>query len=443
MMYIRGNAADYDRWRSLGCLGWGAADVLPYFRRAEDFDGGADAYRGSGGPLHVTRAKDPSALLRAFVQAGREAGYPAWIDINGASQDGFGFVDRTIYKGRRWNTANAYLRPVMKRQNLSVLTGLTVDRLSIESGRAAAVECVDQHGARRPVRALREILLAAGAFGSPMILMRSGIGPIAELREHGIAPVLDRPVGKNLQDHPDIALKQACRQPVTLHGLVSSPVARAWTGLRWFLAKAGPAGTNHFEVQAFLRSSEQAGWPDIQLSFVALAIAPGSVQSSLSIGQHGFQTHIDLLRPDSRGHVTLRSASPIAPPRIRFNFLEAETDRARLRQGLALARTIHAQAAMRAYSGVELSPGPQVSTDAQIDDWLAGHVDTAYHACGTCRMGDARSSDSVVDPHCRVIGVEGLRVADASIMPTVVSGNTNAATIMIGERASDLILQGT
>ena len=442
MMYVRGNAADYDRWRSLGCTGWSAADVLPCFRRAEDFDGGADAYRGAGGPLHVSRARNPSALLRAFVEAGREAGYPAWIDLNGASQEGFGYVDRTIYSGRRWNTANAYLRPVMARKNLSILTGLTVDRLSVESGRVGAVECIDSQGRRRVVRAQREIVLAAGAFGSPLILMRSGIGPAAELREHGITSLLDRPVGRNLQDHPDIALKQACRQPVTLHSLVSSPLIRAWIGLRWFLSKSGPAATNHFEIQAFLRSSEQAGWPDIQLSFVALAIAPGSVQSSLSIGQHGFQTHIDLLRPDSRGQVSLRSSDPLAPPRIRFNFLEAETDRARLRQGLMLARRIHAQAALSPYSGTELSPGSQVSTDAQIDDWLAGHVDTAYHACGTCRMGDARSVESVVDPQCRVIGVDGLRVADASIMPTVVSGNTNAATIMIGERAADLILRG-
>lgn len=444
MMHVRGNRADFDLWRDQGCAGWGYRDVLPYFRRSETFEGGADTFRGDDGPLSITRGSDESPLHRAFVNAAGEAGHPGSDDFNGAQQEGFGKMDRATRNGVRSSTSEAYLGPVKGRKNLTIRTGSVVRGLVLDGTRAAGVRYSDGKANEKAVLARQEVILAAGTFGSPQILMLSGIGPPKELQDHGIAVVMACPgVGLNLQDHPDVIVKQEASKAVGLHHIVSNPIRRALVAAEWLAFHRGPGATNHFEVGAFLKSSADAIWPDLQLSFLGLALAPGTVQGSLSIGRHGFQTHIDLLRPLSRGSVRLKSADPDDAPVIQMNYLSDDADIVRLRAGIKIARHIHAQLAFAEYAGPEISPGAYLQSDEQLDEWIKHNADTAYHPVGTCRMGATADPRSVVDPACRVIGISGLRVVDASIMPTIVSGNTNAATVMIAERASNMILSAS
>lgn len=440
MMLVRGHRRDFDRWAAEGCRGWSYADVLGYFRRMECYEGGEDAFRGASGPLRVKRGDDAaSPLNRAFLEACRQAGHPVTSDINGAEQEGAGAMQQSIRAGVRESTARAYLAPVRSRDNLSVLTNAVAERIVCEEGRARAV-VVRRGGEISQVAARREIILAAGAIGSPHLLLLSGIGPGGELSGLGVPVVHHLPgVGANLHDHPDIVVRHSCPEPVSLHR-TTLPAGKALAGLRWFLTRRGPAATNHFDVGAFLRSSAEAAHPDLQLSFLPLALAPGSVQSDESIGSDGFQVHIDLVQPESRGRLWLGSPDPVAPPRLVMNYLAETSDRRRLASGLEIVRTILSQPAFRRYRGPELTPGEDIVGARRIDDWLTLNTDTAYHPVGTCRMGDPASAMTVVDPECRVAGVDGLRVVDASVMPSIVSGNTNAATIMIAERASDLIL---
>jgi choline dehydrogenase len=438
MMYIRGHALDYDRWAQSGCKGWAYADLLPYFRRMESFPGGADDYHGVDGPLNVTIPEVANPLARAFIAAGIEAGYPASDDVNGRQQEGFGRSDRTTYKGVRWNTASAYLKPVAGRANLEIVTGALVERVAVEGGRATGV-VYRQNGQQITVRADREVILAGGAINSPHLLLLSGIGPAEQLREHGIEVVADLPgVGENLHDHADIAVKQACTEPVSLHDAVQ-PFGKLKIGIRWFLLKDGLGATNHYEAAAFIRSRAGIEHPDLQLTFLPMAVAAEVAQSSTSIGQHAYMTHADLLRPTSRGRLWLRSADPRDKPRMVFNYLQTQHDIDGLTAAVRLIREIHAQPALARLSGAELAPGPEVKTDAEIHDWLRRNTDTSYHPVSTCRMGRSGDATAVVDDACRVMGVDGLRVADASIMPDLVSGNTNAPTIMIAEKAADLI----
>ena len=438
MCYVRGHARDFDRWAQSGCRGWSYEDVLVYFRKAETHGGTIDAFHGSDGPLNVTVGESSNLLCRAFIEAGRQAGFPLTPDINGAEQEGFGRVDRTTHKGRRWSTANAYLRPAMARPNLTVLTGATTTGLTMKGQRAAGVE-VRRGGAVEVYRATREVVLSGGVFNSPQLLMLSGIGPADALRSLGIAVVADRPgVGENLHDHPDLIVKQRCTQPVSLLSKLTTP-AKLWIGLQWLVTRRGLGATNHYDTGAFVRSSERVEHPDLMLSFLPLGIDSESIQSINTYPFDAFQTHADLLRPTSRGRLWLDSTDPAAPPRFLFNYLETQHDRDSMRAAVRLIRDVHAQRAFDPFRGAEIVPGADVSSDADIDAWVRRTVETGYHPVGTCKMGPATDAGAVVDEACRVHGVEGLRVVDASIMPSVVSGNTNAATIMIAEKASDMI----
>jgi choline dehydrogenase len=434
MVYIRGHARDYDAWAQMGLQGWAYADVLPYFKRAERHGLGGDAYHGGDGPLSVF-APDPAAspLAEAFLRAGQQAGYGLTDDVNGERQEGFGRIDRTTGGGRRWSAARAYLKPARKRPNLTVLTGALVHRIVLEGGRAVGVEYARQ-GQVATARAEAEVILSGGAINSPQILQLSGIGAADDLAALGIKPLVDLPgVGANLNDHPDIVIQHRSLQPVSLFG-VNRGARKLLTGLRWFAGKSGPAASNHFEAGGFIRSRPGIEHPDLQLTFMPIAIKPGTVED---VGGHSFQVHIDLMRPKSLGHVKIRSADPAQPPAIRFDYLKEAQDRDDLRASVRLTREILAQPALAPFRGEEIYPGPAVRTDDEIDAYLRQGIETCYHPVGTCRMG--RNGASVVDGQCRVHGVAGLRVVDASVMPAIVSGNTNAPTIMIAEKVSDLI----
>ncbi|MDD0972094.1 choline dehydrogenase [Pseudomonas aphyarum] len=435
MVYIRGHARDYDGWAEQGCTGWSYREVLPYFKRAQTHASGGDDYRGGGGHLHVTPGDVETPLCAAFIAAGAEAGYGVSEDLNGYRQEAFGPVDRTTRNGRRWSTSRGYLSEALARGNVRVVTDALVLRILFEGRRAVGID-YEQNGETNTVRARREVLLTAGAINSPQLLLLSGVGPAAELRDLGISVIHDLPgVGKRLNDHPDAVVQFRCKQPVSLYRWTTAP-GKWWVGARWFVRHDGLAASNHFEAGAFLRSRAGVEHPDLQLTFMPLAVQPGSVEL---VPTHAFQIHIDLMRPTSLGSVTLHSAEPRRPPRILFNYLKTAQDRADMRAGARLVREIIEQPAMAPFKGEELVPGRSVQTDAELDAWARQVTETGYHASGTCKMGPAGDPEAVVDPQLRVHGLDGLRVVDASIMPVIVSGNTNAPTVMIAEKASDLI----
>ena len=436
MMYVRGHARDYDRWAQAGCRGWSYAGVLPYFRRAENSRRKADAYHGNDGPLRVTTPNGSTGVLAdAFIEAGRQAGYPYTPDCNGAQQEGFGPNDRTTHAGRRWSAARGYLDPARRRPNLTIATGALALEVLFEKKCATGVAYA-VGGGRRTARAEREVILCGGAINSPQLLQLSGVGPADLLRRLGIAVKHELPgIGANLSDHPDIVIQHRCKQPVSLAAKARAP-GKYLTGLQWFLAKSGAAASNHFEAGGFIRSRAGIEHPDLQFTFMPLAVMPGTVETRR---EHAFQVHIDLLRPESVGKVEARSADPRQPPSIRFNYLQSPRDREDLRVSVHLLREILAQKALDPYRGEELFPGSAVRSDEQIDGWVRQALETCYHPVGSCRMGLASDRSAVVDDELRVHGLDGLRVVDASIMPSIVSGNTNAPTIMIAERAADLI----
>ena len=436
MVYIRGHAFDYDGWaRAKGLEHWSYADCLPYFRKAEAHRAGRNDYHGGDGPLRVTPGAMANPLYRAFVEAGVEAGYGRTDDLNGCRQEGFGPMDRTTHRGRRWSAAMAYLHPVRSRRNLTVIPRALAARVVLEGTRATGVVYA-RNGRAQPVRARREVIVAGGAINSPQLLMLSGIGDPRELTRHGIDVRVDLPgVGTNLQDHIETYVQHACTQPITLHS-AQQPLAKARIGAEWLLFGRGLGATNHFESGGFIRSRAGVQHPDLQYHFLPIAM---SYDGSDTVREHGFQAHVGPMRPTSRGAVTLRSADPRDPPRIVFNYLTTDGDRREFRDAVRLTREIFAQKAFDPYRGAELSPGPQVSTDAEIDAHLRRKAESAYHPAGSCRMGADDDPLAVVDGALSVRGTEGLRVVDASIMPAVVSGNLNAPTIMIAEKAADLI----
>lgn len=435
MVYVRGHAHDYDHWAEQGATGWSFADVLPYFKRMEHAHGGEEGWRGRSGPLHVRPGRQWNPLYQVFVEAGRQAGFETTDDYNGSKQEGFGVMEQTIHLGRRWSAANAYLRPALKRQNVSLVNGLA-SRVIIENQRATGVE-IRVRNQIQVVKARREVIIAASSINSPKLLMLSGIGPAAHLREHGISVVADRPgVGQNLQDHLELYIQQESIQPITLYSKLNL-FSKAMIGAEWLLFKTGLGATNHFESAAFLRSKPGIDYPDIQYHFLPVAIRYDGKAAARS---HGFQAHVGPMRSKSRGSVMLRSDDPLAKPVIRFNYMSHEDDWADFRHCIRLTREIFGQAAFDPYRGKEISPGSHIQTDDQLDDFIRAHVESAYHPCGTCRMGRADDPTSVVDPECRVIGVEGLRVADSSIFPRVTNGNLNGPSIMTGEKAADHIL---
>lgn len=443
MVYVRGHPCDFDRWAESGADGWAFADVLPYFCRQETVHidakpSGEPGWRGSDGPLHVRRGARRNPLYAAFIEAGHQAGFERTGDYNGAKQEGFGAMEQTIHRGQRWSAADAYLKPALKRANLRLVKGLA-RRLIIADGRADGVE-IDARGRIGIVRARREVVLGASAFNSPKLLMLSGIGPAAHLAEHGIAVIADRPgVGANLQDHLEVYVQQECRQPITLYSKLNW-VSKALIGAQWLFFRTGLGTSNHFEAAAFLRSRAGVRYPDIQYHFLPVAIRYDG-QAAARI--HGFQAHVGPMRSTSRGSVTLRSSDPRAAPVIRFNYMSEEQDWIDFRHCVRLTREIFAQKAFDPYRGREIAPGEDVKTDEAIDAFIRDHVESAYHPCGTCKMGRRDDPMAVVDPQCRVIGVDGLRVADSSIFPLITNGNLNAPSIMTGEKAADHILGRT
>lgn len=438
MVYVRGHARDFDHWAEEGATGWGFADVLPYFKRMEDNDGGEEGWRGHGGPLHVQRGSRRNPLYGAFVEAGRQAGFELTDDYNGSKQEGFGAMEQTIRGGRRWSAASAYLKPALNRKNVSLLKGFA-RRVIIENQRAIGVE-IEAHKQIQVVKARREVIVAASSINSPKILMLSGIGPAEHLRENGIEVVADRPgVGRNLQDHMELYIQQESTQPITLNSVLN-PFSKALIGAQWLFFKTGLGATNHFEAAAFVRSRAGVDYPDIQYHFIPAAVRYDGKAAAKS---HGFQAHVGPMRSKSRGSVTLRSPDPKSKPVIRFNYMSHPDDWTEFRHCIRLTREIFGQKAFDGYRGKEISPGGHVQSDDDLDVFIRDHAESAYHPCGTCKMGRADDMMSVVDPECRVIGVEGLRVADSSIFPRVTNGNLNAPSIMTGEKASDHILGRT
>ena len=442
MVYVRGHAHDFDTWSDMGAQGWAYTNVLPYYKRMESWNdsghGGDAAWRGRNGPLHVSRGRRDNPLVKAFVQAGVEAGYRATDDYNGQQQEGFGPMEATIYKGRRWSAANAYLKPALKRPNCDLVRGLAC-RVVIEEGRAVGVE-VEKAGTRQVIRARREVILAASSLNSPKLLMLSGIGPAAHLAEHGIGVIADRPgVGANLQDHLELYVQMAATQPISLFKYWNL-LGKAYVGARWMLTGTGPGASNQFESAAFIRSRAGIAYPDIQYHFLPIAVR---YDGQAAAEGHGFQAHVGPMRSPSRGAVTLRSADPAAAPVIRFNYMSQDQDWIDFRRCIRLTREIFAQPAFAPFAGHEIQPGSGAQSDDELNDVIRDHVESAYHPCGTARMGRADDPGAVVDPECRVIGVERLRLADSSIFPQITNGNLNGPSIMVGEKASDHILGRT
>ncbi len=436
MVYVRGHAMDYDHWDEAGARGWSYADVLPYFRRMEHWHdgghGGDAAWRGTDGPLHVTRGKRQNPLFEAFVQAGQQAGYEVTGDYNGEKQEGFGPMEQTVWKGRRWSAANAYLRPALKRDGCDLVNGL-VERVLIEEGRAVGVLLAGG----QEIRARREVVLAASSINSPKLLMLSGIGPAAHLAKHGIQVIADRPgVGANLQDHLELYIQMAASQPITLYKYWNL-FGKASIGAQWLFTKTGHGASNQFESAAFIRSQAGVAYPDIQYHFLPMAVR---YDGQAAAEGHGFQAHVGPMRSPSRGAVTLRSADPAEAPVIRFNYMSSEKDWQDFRTCIRLTREIFAQDAFKPFVKHEIQPGAQVQSDEALNAFIAEHAESAYHPCGTCRMGRRDDPNAVVDPEGRVIGVEALRVADSSIFPQITNGNLNAPSIMVGEKISDHLL---
>ena len=433
MAYVRGNALDYEGWAAAGATGWSYAEVLPYFRRAESFSGGGDDYRGDSGPLHTSRGGMRNPLYRAFIEAGEQAGYACTADMNGYRQEGLGPMDMTVHRGRRWSTANAYLKPARSRGNLAVATRALATRLLMDGRRVRGVE-YRQGGVTRTALAAREVILSGGPINTPQLLMLSGIGPADQLREFGIEVIHDLPgVGENLQDHLELYIQQACTQPVTLY-TATGLLRKALIGIRWVACQSGLGATNHFESGGFIRSRPGVRWPDIQYHFLPLA---ASYDMKEQVRCHGYQAHAGPMRSNSRGFVRLASADPTESPQIRFNYMSHADDWVDMRACVRLTREIFAQPAFDPYRGEELAPGASVRSDAEIDAFVRETVQSAYHPCGTCKMGT--DAMAVVDPQNRVHGMDGLRVVDSSIMPAITTGNLNAPTIMIAEKAADAI----
>jgi choline dehydrogenase len=436
LVYVRGNPHDFDRWEEEGAAGWGYRNVLPYFRRAEGRRDGADAYRGGEGPLATRYGPTVNPLYDVFVEAGRQAGYGVTEDINGERQEGFGRFDMTVKDGVRWSTANAYLRRAMKRGNLEVATHALATRILFEGRRATGVRYT-RGGRDHVALARREVILSGGPINSPQLLKLSGVGPAQELRALDIPVVHELPgVGENLQDHLEFYFQVASKKPITLYGQTGL-ISRGLIGLHWLLRGRGHGATNHFETGGFIRSRAGVRYPDIQYHFLPLAV---SYDGAGLASEHGFQAHVGPLRSKSRGWLRLKSPEARDYPRIQFNYMSHEDDWTEMRACVRLTREIFAQAAFDPYRGREIKPGADIVDDAAIDAFVRQHVESGYHPSGTCKMGAKDDPLAVVDPQTRVIGLEALRVVDSSIMPSVTSGNLNAPTIMIGEKAADLIL---
>ncbi|KQN47739.1 choline dehydrogenase [Serratia sp. Leaf50] len=438
MCYIRGNAMDFDNWATApGLENWSYLDCLPYFRKAETRDIGANDFHGEEGPVSVTTPKaGNNPLFHAMIEAGVQAGYPRTDDLNGYQQEGFGPMDRTVtLKGRRASTARGYLDQAKPRANLTIVTHATTDRILFDGKKATGVSYLKGDDVKPiEVRAKREVLLCGGAIASPQILQRSGVGPAALLNSLDIPVVHDLPgVGENLQDHLEMYLQYSCTQPVSLYP------ALQWfnqpkIGAEWLFNGTGVGASNQFEAGGFIRSREEFTWPNIQYHFLPVAI---NYNGSNGVKEHGFQAHVGSMRSPSRGRVQVKSKDPRQHPSILFNYMSSEQDWHEFRDAIRITREIMNQPALDPYRGREISPGIEVQTDEELDEFVRQHAETAFHPSCTCKMGSDEMA--VVDGQGRVHGMQGLRVVDASIMPQIITGNLNATTIMIAEKIADVI----
>ena len=437
LVYVRGNALDFERWKEdEGATGWGYADVLPYFKRAEGRAEGGDTYRGGDGPLSTSYGPLDNPLHQAWLDAAQEAGYSLTEDYNGYAQEGFGRMDMTVRNGTRCSAAKAYLYEARKRPNLKVIEKALVTRILFDGTRAIGVE-YERAGQLHQLHAAREVILSGGPINSVQLLKLSGIGPAEELKAHGIDVRADRPgVGANLQDHLEFYFQMACTQPITLYGKANL-LGKAMVGAQWLFGRSGLGASNQFESCGFIRSRAGIKYPDIQYHFFPMAI---NYDGSSLATEHGFQAHVGPMRSKSRGTVTLKSADPHDKPKILFNYMSHPDDWVEMRACVRLTREIFQQPAFAPFRGREIQPGADCITDAQIDAFIAEHVESALHPSCTCKMGSPRDPMAVVDPELRVIGVQGLRVVDSGVMPSITTGNLNAPTIMIGEKAADHIL---
>ncbi len=434
MVYVRGHAMDFDEWQASGAKGWGYSYCLPYFKKAEGWAFGSDDYRNQQGPMSVNNGNNmQNPLYRAFIEAGAQAGYMKTEDYNGRQQEGFGPMHMTVKNGIRWSTANAYLKPALGRPNLRVISRAMTQRILLEGKKATGVEFL-KGGKLQTVSANRELILSAGPIASPHLLQLSGIGPVEVLKTAGIEVKHDLPgVGENLQDHLEFYFQFRCKQPITLNGQLN-----LWNkfliGARWILTKKGLGATNHFESCAFIRSKVGVKWPDIQYHFLPAAMR---YDGKVAFDGHGFQVHVGHNKPLSRGSVKAISPDINDKPEILFNYLQHEEDIEGFRACVRLTREIISQPAMDAYRGTEIQPGEDVQTDSDIDAFVRSAAETAYHPSCACRMGE--DDMAVVDSETRVRGIEGLRVVDSSIFPAIPNGNLNSPTIMVAERAADII----
>ena len=437
MVFIRGNSLDYEGWRQMGCEGWGYADVLPYFKKMESYSGGGDDFRGESGPLKVHRSIPKDQLSLAFIKAGKEAGYKETDDISGYCQEGFGVFDRTVFKGERWSTTRAYLDPVRRRKNLTIITKALVCKLILENNTATGVCFKNNKDKIFNVKSKKEVILCAGAVGSPHLLMLSGIGPKDHLKSMGINLKADLPgVGQNLQDHPDFMIKYKCLKPVTLWPKTKK-LNSVGAGIQWLLTREGMCASNHFDAVACVRSGPTVEYPDLQFCISPIAMDDNTWQP---LQEHAFQVHVGLMRTHSRGKIELRSNNPADPPRILVNYLKDKRDRELMRKGIHLVRELLDQPAFSELKGEEIFPGDICKSDSDLDTKLNSHTTSQWHLACTARMGLKTDKYAVVDNSGRVHGFNGLRVVDASIMPFAPNGNTNAPTIMIAEKISDKIL---
>ena len=436
MIYVRGNACDLDQWEELGAKGWAYGDCLPYYKKAENCAYGEDEYRGGDGPIHTCNGnglKNP--LYQAFIDAGNEAGYGITDDYNGYRQEGMSKMDMTVKGGVRCSTSLVYLKPVMHRPNLTVTTEALTRRVILEGNKAVAVE-FEKNGEIQQVMANREVILSAGSIGSPHILQMSGIGPANVLKEAGIELLHELPgVGENLNDHLESVIQYETKLPVSLNRHMG-PISKLLIGMRWFLFKDGLGATNHFESTGFIRTHAGLKWPNVQFHFLPAVVRYDGKGNS---GPHGYQIHFGINKLRSRGFVRAKSGDPLEKPTIVMNHFQDQRDVEDYRTAFRLTREIGMQPAFDPYRKQELDPGESVQTDDEIDAWVRANVETAYHPTCTCKIGADDDPMAVLDPQCNVRGIDSLRVVDSSVFPTVPNGNTNAPTIMVGEKAADII----
>jgi len=433
MIFIRGHPLDFDNWaKRPGLENWSYAHVLPYFKRLENRLVGGDDYRGEGGPLHLETPACDNPLFDAFFEAANEAGYPLTDDVNGYQQEGFGRFDRTTYRGRRWNAARAYLHPVLSRPNLTVRTGVMVHRVLFDGRRAVGVE-IDCQGNKERILG-GEIICCGGAINTPQLLQLSGIGPSELLATFDVPVIHDLPgVGAALEDHAEVYVQYECTQPVSLYPSLKW-WRQPWIGAQWLFGRTGVGASNHFEAGGFIRSNATVEYPNLQYHFLPIAIRYNGTSARAG---HGYQVHVGPVRSDARGHVRITSADPAEHPEIVFNYLSTEQDKQEWVEAIRCTRNIMSQPAFEPFRGEELAPGPSVQTDDEILGFVRRELESAYHPSCTCKMGT--TSDTVTDPNLRVHGVDGLRVVDASVMPTITNGNIYAPVLMIAEKAADII----